>query len=70
VTMDKLLLHKLIKNVTYPMRPWFYSPFEGEKDGLLRYKAQWNFIQFSTMMFMEITFGMLKDRFKILLKSL
>jgi hypothetical protein len=70
VTKDELLLHKLIRNVTYPMWPWFYSPFKGEKDGLPKYKAHWNFIQFSTSMLMEKTFGMLKGRFKILLNNL
>jgi hypothetical protein len=39
VMKDKFLLHKLIKNVAYPMQPWFYSPFKGEKDGLLKYKT-------------------------------
>ncbi len=52
------------------MQPWFYSPFKGEKDGLPKYKANWNIIQFKTRMLMEKTFGMLKDRFKILLKNL
>ena len=28
------LPYKLIGDVAYPMRPWFYSPFKGEKDGL------------------------------------
>jgi hypothetical protein len=28
------LPYKLIKNVAYPMRPWFYSPLKGEKKGL------------------------------------
>jgi hypothetical protein len=35
---DELLLRKLIRNVVYPMQPWFYSPFQGEKDGLPIYK--------------------------------
>jgi hypothetical protein len=52
------------------MRPWFYSPFKGEKDGLRRCKAHWNFMQFSRRMLMKKTFGMLKGRLKILLKSL
>jgi len=36
---DKFLPYKLINDVVYPMRPWFYSPFKGEKDKLPRYNA-------------------------------
>jgi hypothetical protein len=61
---DKFLPYKLIGNVTYPMRPWFYFPFKGEKYGLSRYNSHWNFIQSSTRMSMENTFGMLKSRLK------
>jgi len=39
------LPYKLIENATYPMKPWFYSPFKGEKDGLPRAETYWNFIQ-------------------------
>jgi hypothetical protein len=67
---DKFLLYKLIGDVAYPIQPWFYSPFKGEKDGLPRYKAHWNFMQSSTMMSVERTFGMLKGRFRILLKKI
>jgi hypothetical protein len=63
------LYDKLIGDVVYPMHPWFYSPFKGEKDGLPQYKAHWNFIQSNTRMSMEKTFGMFKGRFKILLKK-
>jgi hypothetical protein len=44
MTNDKFLLYKLIGNVVYPMQPWFYSPFKGEKNGLPRYKTHWNLI--------------------------
>jgi len=27
------------KNVAYPMRPWFYLPFKGEKNGMPRAKT-------------------------------
>jgi hypothetical protein len=67
---DKFLLYKLIGDVVYLIRPWFYSPFKGEKNGLPRYKTHWNFIQSSTRMSIERTFGMLKGRFKILLKRI
>ncbi len=50
------------------MRPWFYYPFKGEKNGLLKYKARWNFIQYNIRVLVERAFGMLKSRFKILQK--
>jgi hypothetical protein len=62
------LPYKLIGDVTYPMQPSFNSPFKGDKDGLPRYKAHWNFIQSSTKMSVERAFGMLKGKFKLLLK--
>jgi len=65
---DKFLPYKLIGDATYPMWPWFHSPFQNEKDGLPRYKTHLNFIQSSTRMSVERTFGMLKGRFRILLK--
>jgi hypothetical protein len=67
VLKNNFLHYKLIGNVVYPMRQWFDSPFKGEKDGLPRYKAHWKCIQSSIRMSMERTFGMLKNRFKILL---
>jgi hypothetical protein len=30
----ELLPYKLMGDVVYPMRPWFYSLFKGGKDGL------------------------------------
>jgi hypothetical protein len=36
---NKFLPYKLMGNATYPMQPWFYSPFKGEKNGLPKYKA-------------------------------
>jgi hypothetical protein len=42
--------YKLIENAiypTYPMKPWFYSPFKGEKERFPRVKTYWNFIQSS-----------------------
>jgi hypothetical protein len=69
VMKDKFLPYKLIGDATYQMWPWCYSPFKDEKDGMPRYKAHWNFIQSSTRMLVERTFGMLKSEFKILLKE-
>jgi hypothetical protein len=39
------------------MRPCLYSPFKGEKEGLLIAKMYWNFIQSSTQITMEKAFG-------------
>ena len=61
---------KFIGDAAYPMRPWFYSPFIGEKDGLSREKAFWNFIQSSTRMAVERAFGILKGGWRILLKRI
>jgi hypothetical protein len=66
---DKFSPYKLIEDVVYPMQPWFYSLFKGEKDGLSIYKTHLNFIQSSTRMLVEIKFGMLKSKFRILLKK-
>ncbi len=63
---NKFLHYKLVRNVVYPIQPWLYSKVD--KDGLLRYKAHWNFIQSSTRMLIERAFKMLKGRFRILLK--
>ena len=61
---------KFIGDAAYPIRPWFYSSFKGEKDGLSREKAFWNFIQSSTRMAVERAFGILKGRWRILLKRI
>jgi hypothetical protein len=54
------LSYPLIGDATYPMRPWFYSPFKGEEKGLSRAKMYWNFIQSNTQITMERAFGILK----------
>jgi len=64
------LPYKLIGNAAYPLRPWFYSPFKGEKTGLSRKKQYWNFNQSSTRMVVERAFGILKGRWRILLKKI
>jgi len=43
---------------------------KGEKEGLPRRKAYWNFIQSSTSMVVERAFGILKGRWRILLKRI
>ena len=61
---------KLIGDAAYPIRPFFIVPFKGQKSGLPREKQYWNFIQSSTRMTMERAFGILKGRWRILLKQL
>ncbi len=68
VIMHKFLPYKLIGNGANPMRPWFYSPFKGKKNGMPKYKTHWNFIRSNTRMLMGKTFGMLEEKFKILQK--
>jgi hypothetical protein len=64
------LLYKFIRDAAYPMRPWFYSPFKEENERMSRAKAHWNFIQSSTRMAAERTFGILKGQWRILLKRI
>ena len=64
------LPYKFIGDAAYPMRPWFYSPFKGERTRLSRRKAHWNFIQSSTRMAVERAFGILKERWRVLLKQI
>jgi hypothetical protein len=70
IMSGQLAPYKLVGDAAYPMRPWFYSPFKGEKEGLPRAKAHWNFIQSSTRMAVERAFGILKGRWRILLKRI
>ncbi|MCO5596048.1 hypothetical protein L7F22_050105 [Adiantum nelumboides] len=58
----------LVRDCTYSARPYMLVPFKGSKDGLPDDKYYWNFIQSSTCMAVERAFGMLKARFRILLK--
>ena len=44
--------------------------FRGHKDGLTREEYNWNFVQNSTRMCIERAFGMLKGRWRILLKRI
>ena len=43
----------MISDATYPMRPWFFTPFKGVKDGLSPEKNHWNYIQYSIRMAVE-----------------
>jgi len=41
-------------NVTYLVRMWIYCPFKGASDLMLEeYKANWNFIQSLTQIFVQ-----------------
>jgi hypothetical protein len=67
----KLLPYKLIGDAAYPVRPWIYCPFKGGVDvSLPAYKAHWNFIQSSTRMCVERAFGILKCRWRIIMKRM
>lgn len=64
----KLSSYALVGDVAYPCRPWMLSPFKGHKDGLTREEYHKNYIQSSTRMCIERAFGMLKGRWRMLLK--
>jgi hypothetical protein len=67
----KFLPCKLIGDVAYLVRTWIYCSFKGAGDlALEEYKANWNFIQSSTQMFVEQTFDILKWRWKIIMKHM
>lgn len=67
-TMKRAFIRfKLMWDVTYPMHPWFYSPFKGKNNGLSWKKVHWNFIKCSSQMAIESAFGLLKGRSRILL---
>ena len=63
----KLFPYTLVDDVAYPCH-WMLAPFKGHKDGLSRDKYHWNFVQSSTRMCVGRAFGMLKGRWRILLK--
>jgi hypothetical protein len=58
----ELLPCKLMGDVVYPIRLWFYSHFKDEKDGLSRAHAHWKFIQSSIRMAVESFFDILKKK--------
>ena len=64
----KLHPYTLVGDAAYPCRPWMLAPFKGHKDGLSREEYHWNFVQSFTRMCVERAFGMLKGRWRILLK--
>ena len=66
----KLSPFALVGDAAYPCRPWMLAPYKGHKDGLSREEYHWNFVQSSTRMCVERAFGMLKGRWRILLKRI
>jgi hypothetical protein len=66
----RLSPYALVGDAAYPCRPWMLAPFKGHKDGLSREEYHWNFAQSSTRMCVERAFGMLKGRWRILLKRI
>ena len=64
----RLSPYALVGDAAYPCRPWMFAPFKGHKDGLSREQYHWNFAQSSTRMCIERAFGMLKGRWRVLLK--
>ena len=66
----KLSPYALVGDAAYPCRPWMFAPFKGHKDGLSREEYHWNYVQSSTRMCVERAFGMLKLRWRILLKRI
>lgn len=64
----RLSPYVLVGDAAYPCRPWMLAPFRGHKDGLTREEYNWNYVQSSTRMCIERAFGMLKGRWRILLK--
>ena len=66
----RLAPYALVGDAAYPCRPWMLAPYKGHKDGLSRQEYHWNYIQSSTRMCIERAFGMLKERWRILLKRI
>ena len=60
----------LVGDAAYPCRPWMLAPYKGHKDGLTWEEYHWNFVQSSTRMCIERAFGILKGRWRILLKMI
>jgi hypothetical protein len=68
--VGKLAPYALVGDAAYSCRPWILASFRGHKDMLIREEYNWNFVQSSTRMCIERAFGMLKGRWRILLKMI
>ena len=62
--------YALLGDAAYQPRPWMLTPYLGSKDGFTCKQEHWNFIQSSSRMYVERTFGILKLRWRILLKKM
>ena len=60
--------YKLIEDAVYPVRSCMYCPFKGGKTTLSGQEANWNFSQSSTRMCVERAFGILKGRWRVIMK--
>ena len=66
----KLNPYALLGDAAYSCRPWMFTPYIGSKDEFTRTQENWNYIQSSSRMCIERAFGILKLRWRILLKRL
>jgi hypothetical protein len=66
----RLSPYALVGDAAYPCRPWMMALFKGHKDGFSCEEYHWNFAQSRTRMCLERAFGMLKGRWRILLKMI
>ena len=64
----RLSPYDLVGDAAYPCRPWMLASYKVHKHGLSREEYHWNYVQSSTCMCIERAFGMLKGRWRILLK--
>jgi hypothetical protein len=68
--VGRLSPYALVGDAAYPCRPWMLTPYKGHKDVLSREEYHWNYVQSSIRMCVERAFGMLKGRWRILLKRI
>ena len=60
--------YKLIGDAVCPVKPKIYSPFEGGNASLFGNETDWNFIQSSNIICIEMTFGILKGKWRLIIK--
>ena len=59
----------MIKDCAYPMQPWIRSPFKGCPKDLEGYRPNWNLSKFVLTCTFEHTFKILKERWRIIMRS-
>lgn len=64
----RLSPYVLVGDAAYSCRPWMLAPFKSYKDVLTREEYHWNYVQSLMRMSVKQAFGMLKGRWRILLK--